>query len=467
MDKDVAKSNDCLAGRESFSVLSGTFPHDMRLPAALLAPAAFFLCPSLPGAVLGFGPWSGGVTHEKAEIIAKLPVTAQPGPDEGLKLELSASESFEESRSFPTLPQPLANPSPYIRRFTATGLKPSTTYYYRVSRNGAFDPERLGTFTTTPAPGTAHSFSFTFGSCSKTGSDSPVYLTMKGFAPLFFLQTGDLHYEDVKSLDIKAFRSCYQRVWSSPTQAAFYRSTPIAYTWDDHDFTGNGSAGGSPNARVVYDAYLENAPHHTILAPATEGLITQRFEVGRVLFLMLDCRAGRSSEELPDNASKTMLGAWQKKWFKDELSQAKERPLVFVVSSVSWVSPASDKGDNWGRYTTERTELSNHIKKLGLKNLCFLSGDAHMLAADDGANNQYAEGGGPGFPCLQAAPLDKNGSIKGGPWSVAPIAPGPEGGSQFGVVRVTDSGQDLKVLFQGMDQGGTEKMRLEFTSPGK
>ena len=39
-----------------------------------------------------------------------------------------------------------------------------------------------------------------------------------------------------------------------------------------------------------------------------------------------------------------------------------------------------------------------------------MSGDAHMLAVDDGSHTPG------GFPVMHASPLDKKGSIKGGPY---------------------------------------------------
>lgn len=40
------------------------------------------------------------------------------------------------------------------------------------------------------------------------------------------------------------------------------------------------------------------------------------------------------------------------------------------------------------------------------------SGDAHLLAVDDGSNNDYSTYGGAGFPLFQSAPMDQYGSDK-------------------------------------------------------
>jgi alkaline phosphatase D len=292
-----------------------------------------------------------------------------------------------------------------------------------------------------------------------------VFTQVAAQRPAFHLITGDLHYEDIAVDARDVFREAYGRVVSAPTQAALYRSVPVVYTWDDHDFGPNGSDRHSPSRTASHATYRELVPHHALASTDPQGPISQAFTVGRVRFLVLDCRSQRDRIDDPDVAGKTMLGAWQVEWLQRELLAAKGRfPLVFIVSSVSWVSNETERRDNWGRFTHERAALSDWMVDNGITGVCFLSGDAHMLAADDGTNNRYGVRGGPGFPALQAAPLDRGGSIKGGPWSVEPVLPGP-GEGQFGVVDVTDTGSRIEVLFRGLNQDGAEKLRLAFAVP--
>jgi hypothetical protein len=70
--------------------------------------------------------------------------------------------------------------------------------------------------------------------------------------------------------------------------------------------------------------------------------------------------------------------------------------------------------------------ISNFIASVGVKNLVMVSGDAHMLAIDDGSNTDFSSVSGAGkgnassragFPLLQAAPLTGYGSSKSGPYS--------------------------------------------------
>lgn len=430
----------------------------LPLRAFLLALA--LATPALAGLVT-HGPWSGGVTAESAVVVARL-----AWPASNVHLEISAQPDFSASRLVPAAPpQPEARLE--IVRFAVDGLRPDTRYHYRL-RVGTTTDERTGTFVTTPVPGQATSFRFTFGSCSNTGSAHPVFTRIRDEQPLFHLTTGDLHYLDIAENSRDAFRAAYEAGLASPTQAALHRSVAWAYVWDDHDFGPNGSDRHSPSREASHAVYREYVPHHPLASdaehPDRSGPITQAFTVGRARFLLLDTRSQRDAIALPDGPGKTMLGTWQKAWLKRELLAARGRfPLIFIVSSVSWIS-ADTRRDNWGAYTAERAELSDWMVDAGITGVCFLSGDAHMLAADDGRHNSYARNGGPGFPVLQAAPLDRNGSIKGGPWSVAPVLP-EAGEGQYGLVEVTDYGDRLDVTFSGRNHEGREKLRLAFTVP--
>ena len=76
--------------------------------------------------------------------------------------------------------------------------------------------------------------------------------------------------------------------------------------------------------------------------------------------------------------------------------------------------------------TNERRELADFIKDNHIVNLCQISGDAHMIAIDDGSNSDYATDGGACIPVFWAGPLDRTPSPKGGPYTHG-MFPGTEG----------------------------------------
>jgi hypothetical protein len=269
--------------------------------------------------------------------------------------------------------------------------------------------------------------------------------------PAVFLHMGDFHYLDIIPADRNRRLEGYAAVHASSTQRKLYRQVPIAYMWDDHDFLGSDSDGVAETpaqAAAIKDArlaYQTAIPHYPLALGAGDVPIAQAFSLGRVRFVLTDARSAR----LP---GKTILGDAQKKWLKDEVRASKEKHRLFVwISSVPWTGKADPKADTWAGFPDERTEIADFFKAEGLAGrVCILSGDAHMLAIDDGSHGDFATGGGMPIPVFQAAALDRKGSDKGGPFSHGT----KPGRGQFGRMRIKDDGTKLHVEWAGMNADG-------------
>jgi phosphodiesterase/alkaline phosphatase D-like protein len=250
-----------------------------------------------------------------------------------------------------------------------------------------------------------------------------------------------MHYRDIKSADVAEHVRGYRKTLEQKRQAAFWRQVPLAYTWDDHDFCGNASHGASPGCQAARMGYDIGVPHYPLAGG--NGTIHQAFTVGRVRFLLTDTRSARSSRNTSDSAEKTMLGAPQKQWLKDELRASKDRYVLVVwVNSAPWLGGTADIDDNedgWANYQTERAELGAFVQAEGLRNILMLCADAHMIALDDGSHNHGATGAG-GFPVFHAAPLDRPNSVKGGTANFSHGCYDDHRG-QFGLVEIIDDGQ--------------------------
>jgi hypothetical protein len=88
-----------------------------------------------------------------------------------------------------------------------------------------------------------------------------------------------------------------------------------------------------------------------------------------------------------------------------------------------------------------------------------VSGDAHMVALDDGSNSDYSDEGGAGFPVFHAAPLDRPGSIKGGPYSDGAF----DDPGQFGLLDIADRGDTISVTTTGTNWEGEILVQRTFT----
>ena len=215
-----------------------------------------------------------------------------------------------------------------------TGLQPDTKYYYRPVVAGM--PLGVsGSFRTFPLPGSPAAFSFCFGSCQQSGSFLPsglppgnVFRQVIRTSPRFFLQIGDWGYPDSTDnlpVDSAFFSGSYARVQSSylakfrpdyPMDSLF-RSAPVDYVYDDHDYVNNNcsalaadfTVASKPNQYssdyVIREigvppgtrdnslrGYRENMPGYP-LANSSRG-IYHAFRCGDAEFFVLDLRSERS-----------------------------------------------------------------------------------------------------------------------------------------------------------------------------
>ncbi len=394
--------------------------------------------------------WSGGVTPTSAVMkakltqdssIARLAVSPMPDLSSSVYSNWDTAVTAENNR---------------VVRLETSGLVPRQRYYYALEVGGILDTEKVGRFQTFPLD--TGTFTIALGSCAQTGSNSTSFAAIHALDPLFFFHLGDFHYLNIGVNDPNLFRQAYETVLASPNQSRLYQDFAMAYIWDDHDFGPNNSDSTSPSRPASRQTYREYVPHYPLAAGGGNAPIYYTFDVGRVHFIVCDSRSARSPEATVDDASKTMLGTTQKAWFKQELLNSKSNyPLIVWVNTLPWIgSPGG--GDAWFEYTNERRELADFLKANGIKNICMLSGDAHMLAIDDCTNSDYAAGGGAGFPVMHAASLDQTPSLKGGPYSHGAFP----GRGQFGLMTVSDWQDSLRVRWSGRDSINNERVGYSF-----
>jgi hypothetical protein len=333
-------------------------------------------------------------------------------------------------------------------RFDVAGLAAGSSYRYVIETPLGRGPEG----STATFPDGAADVTIAFSSCARRGSNGAVFDAIRAATPDLYIITGDLFYGDIGPNDQTAFRAAYDEALTRPAQAALYRSVPIAYVWDDHDFGQNDADASAPSRPAAMAAYRDLAPHYPLRGD--DAPIFQAFTIGRVRVILTDTRSGR-------DPAGSMLGVEQLAWFEDELSRAAgEYALVVWVNPDPWIAEPEPGADHWGGFVDERQHIAELIERLRFPGFLMISGDAHMLAIDDGTHNIYS-GSSPGFPIFHAGALDRPGSLKGGPYSEGAVP----GGGQFGVIEVVDRGHDLHVRLTGRGWDGREIMTWSFTVP--
>ena len=402
------------------------------------------------------GAWCGNVTPTTATVKVRL-----NSPGQAVRLALATNARLDGATYTASAVSGAVTGN--IVTFNLSGLEPQTAYYYGLEVGGQLRDETVsrGRFRTFPRG--AGSFKLALiGDGDPRDADARVHEAVAAEDPLLLLYNGDLHYGDISTTVVEDYRAMIDAVLNHPKQGALFRSAPVAYMWDDHDFSGgNNSDGTAPGAGAATTAYRERVPHYP-LGP-TDGTIGQAFTVGRVRVIMTDLRSAASTATLPEGRGKSKLGAGQKAWLKEQLVAARDAgfPLIIWMSPVPWIAPAALGDDSWGGYATERAEIADFIRDNRIRNLVIFSGDMHALAYDDGTHSDYATGGGAPIIVLHSTPLTRDGNAKGGPYTVGPFL----GTQQYGILEVTDTGgTTIQCRFRGMRLNEGAKFVVQFNA---
>ena len=405
--------------------------------------------------------WLGAVTSGEVTIKAKLNI--EPKEEKNyIQVIYSTAPNLNSPKRIK------ANSlDKHIATFNLNNLQQDTQYYYAITADGRRYPEKGTLKFKTVKVNQPYNFAIGCSSCAggtvsgllnnRVSNNSIFDIIREYNAPTLalFIHMGDLHYKDIKvqdfhDKDINKYRNAYDDVLSQERQRKLYQNIPLAYIWDDHDYSSNNSDGNYSGKWSASAAYREQVPHYPLVEAVDKtkgtGAIYQSFVIGRVRFIMTDSRFYRDSASKEDNLAKTLLGKAQKEWFFNELLEGNNNQgLIIWVNSIPWIAgttPETQTNDAWDRYGMEREEIANFLTKNKIdKKLIMISGDAHMLALDDGSNNIYAAESVISFPVIQAASLDSIGSIKGGYYSKKSI----KGRKQWGVLHFTDDGQKIEV----------------------
>ena len=412
---------------------------------------------ALPPSPLSWA-WAGGTTGDATTVVARVRAHDE-APPASVRLAVAPTPDLVD----PTWSDEVVtgDEDEHVARRTVDGLEPGTTYHWAVEVDGVLDRVRTGTIRTMPE-GPA-SFTLAAAACARSGSNGAVFDAIREGEPLVYLQLGDIHYANIGVDDPGRFRAALQQVLTEPGQAALYRSTSIAYTWDDHDYAANDGDASSPSRPAAGSVYRSWVPHHGLVSSAPTGPIGQSFVAGRVRVVMTDTRSQRTPPGAP-GAEEQVLGPEQEAWFADELAAARAAGQVVVwAGSTPWIGAAGSNSDTWAGYPDARRRLADLVVDADMEDrLVAVAGDAHMVAIDDGSHTDYSTEGSGGFPLLQAAALDRPGSVKGGPYSGGTFP----GGGQYGEIEVRDAGgPTLEVTLRGRTWDGVELTAQTFTLP--
>ena len=327
--------------------------------------------------------WAGVIGYPRA---VQGPMIGAPGPNSfsvwvrasgefPVHLEYSTDRSFREFSATDSVVASADDNLCVV--LTAEDLEPNTKYWYRLRFAG--EPDKFQPFAhwTKTAPAGNAKFRVGFGSCCRIQLDpvQRIWNVARVLEPDMFIWLGDNIYADSDQAQILV--DLYARGRVVERIEPFLRSTPQLATWDDHDFGYNDSDSLSPYRDVSLKVFKDFWANPAYGEEGNPGVYFKQ-SYGGVDFFVLDGRYHRDPTDRPDNASKTMLGARQKAWLKEQLLASDAAFKVLAVGGGWSCAENEDGGDSWAVYMTERNELFDFIRDNDISGVVCISGDSHM-----------------------------------------------------------------------------------------
>lgn len=302
------------------------------------------------------------------------------------------------------------------------------------------------------------------GFCRSPEAGYPIFDAMARLQPDFFIATGDMIYADnpcpavapdgkpnvrggfpsvgSRTLDwtnYEQMREVYFQHWhynrADLAFQRFLRDTPMYVMWDDHEIINDGGgawsyhnvtnanrAGYPTLVSAARDAFFAYAP--IARDPADPNRLYRRVSWGTDADLfLLDTRSYRSRNDLADipENEKTMLGRDQLAWLKAGLAESTATWKI-VASSVPLSIPTGGLAaavigrDGWANGTSwdyssqtgferELLDLLRSVDDAAVRNIVFLSGDAHQAVEIRYATDPNGDGRQLVFHEIVAGPL--------------------------------------------------------------
>jgi alkaline phosphatase D len=313
----------------------------------------------------------------------------------------------------------------YTVKVDATGLQPGTWYYYRFKNNGNYS---LTGRTKTAPVGDMDSLRFAIVACSnyqagyfnaykdiavRNDVDAVVHLgdyyyeyEAGGYG--YINDTSRLHEPANEILSLADYRKRNSQYKLDPDLRYCHQMFPFITIWDDHETANNSWYGGAENHQpategdwfvrkaVAKQAYFEWIPIRE-LSPGNDTIIHRTLPWSNLMdFIMLDTRyEGRdsslgtaisTSNSTVTNPTRSMLGAFQLQWFKDQLSNSTAKWKI--IGNQVMIAPLTAfglvlNGDQWDGYPVERKKILDHIMQNNLHDIVFLTGDIHSSWGND------------------------------------------------------------------------------------
>lgn len=299
------------------------------------------------------------------------------------------ADTTEPARWYWTKPCTTRAEDALTAHLVADSVQPGRIYRYEVYLNGQrlerpypllFRTPPLWQWRTDPP-----SFRFALGSCAYIndppydrpgkpyGGNYEIFRAIAAQQPHIFLWLGDNVY--LREPDWNTWTGIVHRYThdrATPELQPLLASCCHLAIWDDHDYGPNDADRGFWNkhqTRRAFELFWANPP-----AAFPDAGITTKFSWGDCDFFLLDDRWWRSPNRRK-TGERTILGEQQFQWLIDNLASS-TATFKFVCIGGQVLNPVA-RYETYATYPEERQRLIEVIRREGIKNVIFLTGDRH------------------------------------------------------------------------------------------
>lgn len=340
--------------------------------------------------------WTRVTPEYKGEISVKWEMASDEGMKEIVKQGAVVTDSTRD----------------YTVKVDVDGLSPSTFYYYQFealgvksdvgrTKTASTDGDSETKFAIVSCSNFEAGYFNAFGRIAEKELDAVLhlgdYIYEYGIAGYGDTTLGRLNLPAGEILTLSDYRTRYSLYRLDKDFQAAHRNHPFITIWDDHEIANNAYKSGAQNHQedegdfeqrkaVAAQVYYEWLPIRE------NGELYRKFDFGNLVdLIMLDERVtGRTapadSTSQPDfrDASRTMLGETQRKWFLDNLANSDAtwkvvgNQVIFSDLNLKAIYRNTDLNlDAWDGYPYEKELIINFLKENNIQNTVFVTGDTH------------------------------------------------------------------------------------------
>ncbi len=273
------------------------------------------------------------------------------------------------------------------------GLKPHTQYFYLWQ--SSTDVSDVGRTRTAPPKGSQTPIRMAYSSCQHYGygyfsahqnaaaEDLDLYVFLGDY--IYEKGTGvagALRTDRIDAVDLDSYRRKYVAYRKDPGLRELHRQQPVVHIWDDHEVFNNYSQNNPPPSvsqrAAGYRASFEWMPR--MLYPRERYRLYKKLSFGASVDLfLLDTRQYRTG--FGDGLPKHIIDETQFQWLISGLVASKARWKVVAQQVAITADPfgTGESFDQWDGFPADRTRLLSSLESNGVRDVVFLTGDAHVF----------------------------------------------------------------------------------------